>query len=404
MESECVVIIGAGQTGRGMFGALFFEEGGFRITFADTDSELIAGLREQGYYTVEEKDLLSGEVRSVRVSGFDCVDVHDRIAYLDVLARASYVATAVFPESFADVTHALVAMVRERRARGVEAPVAVILGGNFVGLRAYFQQAIDAELSEEERSFAAAHMALVTSKANRKVVNAGTVRGDRFALIGDNKAVLPVEDRLPFGAGYHCPSFFQLDANVELSMIEKIWSENLIHCSLGFMGACAGYETVNEAIEDERIGSLALYAWLEGRRALDAAYGIAVPDEAYIKTMMEKFDTPFFHDRIARIVRQPMRKLKKGDRFLGPALLCLKQGIVPYFILRAAAHGFCYTDEREPESVEIARLMAKNGVEGAVCAVCGLDRTVAEERVALELLVDAVREVACPRWAPQVLV
>lgn len=62
-------------------------------------------------------------------------------------------------------------------------------------------------------------------------------------------------------------------------MIEKIWSENLIHCSLGFMGACAGYATVNEAIEDTRIGALALYAWFEGRRALEAAYGIPVPDE-----------------------------------------------------------------------------------------------------------------------------
>lgn len=403
MEPESVVIVGAGQTGRGMFGALFFEEGGYRITFADIDSRLMDGLREQGYYTVEEKDLLTGDVRRVCVSGFECVDVHERDAYLDALASASYIATAVFPESFKDVASALADMVRVRMERGIDAPVAVILGGNFVGLRAYFQNAIDGALSNAERAFAAAHMALATSKANRKVVHAGTVDGDRFALTGDNKSVLPVEDRLPFGEGYCCPSFFQVDANVELSMIEKIWSENLIHCSLGFMGACAGYETVNEAIEDERIGPLALYAWHEGRRALDSAFGIAIPDTAAIKVMMEKFDTPFFHDRIARIVRQPMRKLKKGDRFLGPAILCIKEGIVPYFIVRAAAHGFCYTDEQEPESVEIARLIENEGVDEAVRIVCDLDLSVVEERIAHEMLVDAVREVACPRWVPPAL-
>ena len=403
MEPERVVIVGAGQTGRGMFGALFFEEGGYRITFADTDSRLMDGLREQGYYTVEEKDLLSGDVRRVRVSGFECVDVHDRDAYLDALARASYIATAVFPESFEDVASVLADMVRVRMERGIDAPVAVILGGNFVGLRAYFQKAIEGALSDAERAFAAAHMALATSKANRKVVNAGTVDGDRFALTGDNKSVLPVEDRLPFGAGHRCPSFFQLDSNVELSMIEKIWSENLIHCSLGFMGACAGYETVNEAIEDERIGRFG---------ALCVAREPACA-RLRLRHRYSRYGGHQGHDGEVRypVLPRPHRadrapaqaQAQEGRSVPGPAILCIKEGIVPYFIVRAAAHGFCYTDEQEPESVEIARLIENEGVDEAVRIVCDLDLSVVEERIAHEMLVDAVREVACPRWAPPAL-
>ena len=50
-----VVIIGSGRTGRGMFGEMFYLEGGFDLVFADIDSELIGALREQGYYTVEKK-------------------------------------------------------------------------------------------------------------------------------------------------------------------------------------------------------------------------------------------------------------------------------------------------------------------------------------------------------------
>ena len=78
MEPERVVIVGAGQTGRGMFGALFYKEGCYELTFADTDAALVRGLREQGHYTVEEKDLLTGSVEHVRVDGFSCVDVADR--------------------------------------------------------------------------------------------------------------------------------------------------------------------------------------------------------------------------------------------------------------------------------------------------------------------------------------
>lgn len=401
MEPERVVIVGAGQTGRGMFGALFYKEGCYELTFADTDAALVRGLREQGHYTVEEKDLLTGSVEHVRVDGFSCVDVADRDVYLDALARATYIAVAVFPKSFDDVARDLADMVRVRKARGMEDVVAVILGGNFVGLHDYFQRAIEGRLNEEERAYARTYVALATSKANRKVVHAGA-GAERFALTGDNKSVLSVENCLPFEAGHRLPSFFHINPDVELSMIEKIWSENLIHCSLGFMGACAGYATVNEAIEDTRIGALALYAWFEGRRALEAAYGIPVPDEVAIKTMMEKFDTPYFHDRITRIVRQPIRKLKKGDRFLGPALLCIEQGITPYFILRAAAYGFCYEDDTEPQSVEIARLVRELGIDEAVRAVTELDPCEPRERLALEMLADAVREVSCPRRLPEV--
>ena len=61
------------------------------------------------------------------------------------------------------------------------------------------------------------------------------------------------------------------------------------------------------------------------------------------------------------------------------------------------------TRRAEPQSVEIARLIENEGVDEAVRIVCDLDLSVVEERIAHEMLVDAVREVACPRWMPPAL-
>ena len=48
-----VTIIGAGRTGRGTFGELFFSEGGFDIAFADINADLVRSLREQGYFVTK---------------------------------------------------------------------------------------------------------------------------------------------------------------------------------------------------------------------------------------------------------------------------------------------------------------------------------------------------------------
>lgn len=391
-----VTIIGAGRTGRGMFGELFFSEGGFDLAFADVDAGLVEGLRRQGSYVVEQVNLERGTSKTTTVEGFSVFDVvHERDAYLRRLATSELIAVAVFPSSFDAVARDLVDMARVRRARGVRDSAAVILGGNFVGLREHFSRAIRALAEEEGREFPWDRVALVTSKANRKVSFSSRAGAAAYALEGDDKAVLPVEDRFCFGDGYAYPSFFVIRDDVELSMVEKIWSENLLHCSLGFMGAFRGFAHLNDAACDEKTASLARLAWLEGRRALRAEYGLAVPSDAEADAMMRRFASPFFRDKTGRVVRQPMRKLSRNDRFLGPALLCLRHGIQPLFILRAAAHGLCFVDESDAQSVELARMVGAHGLEGAIERVAGLDASRADEAAARDLLAGFAREVLC---------
>ena len=392
-----VTIIGAGRTGRGMLGELFYKEGDFHITFADCNPELVEGLRRQGYYTVLQNNLVTGAATTTRVCGFEVVDtVREHERYIQALASSELIATAVFPSSFDTVADDLAEMVACRCRMGVDVPVAVILGGNYVGLKAYFDRALRERLEGACARYYSERVALITSKANRKVTYAASADADRYALEGDDKPVLPVDDAFPFGAGYRYPTFFDLQENAEIGMVEKIWSENLVHCSLGFMAAYEGIRTINEAVERDDIRTFAYYSWLEGRRALQAEYGLPIPGDAFVQGMFSKFASPYLTDTIARVVRQPMRKLGKNDRFMGPALLCMRHGIVPYFILRAAAYGFCFTDEHDEQSRQLAEIEARVGLEGTVEQVCGLNRADELENRAEQLLMDAVRSIRLP--------
>ena len=391
-----VTIIGAGRTGRGTFGELFYSEGGFDIAFADINPDLVRSLREQGHFVTKQTDLDAGTSKVIRVDGFEAFDVQaDREAYLRRLADSELVAIAVFPVSFDAVAKDLADMIRLRIKEGMTHKAAVIIGGNFVGLRSYFEGALQKLLDADELAVLNDQVALITSKANRKVTFSSDPDAEPLALEGDDKPALPVEDRFFFDEGYEYPSFFQRSNDVELSMAEKIWSENLLHCSLGFMGAYKGCEYLNDAASDELCADLAGKAWREGRQALEAEFGIPMPGDSLLETMLGKFGSPFFCDRIDRVVRQPIRKLGKGDRFLGPALLCLKHGIMPFFILRAAAYGFFVPNAGDEQAAKIEETLASVPLEDAVIKITGLDLSVPDEAIACRLLVGFVQEIRC---------
>ncbi len=391
-----VTIVGAGRTGRGTFGELFFSEGGFDIAFADINADLVRALCEQGYFVTKQTNLDTGTFKQIRVDGFEVFDVRaDRRAYLRRLADSEFVAVAVFPASFDAVAQDLADMIRLRIDEGMAHKAAVIIGGNFVGLRSYFEGALEKLLDADELAVLDDQVALITSKANRKVTFSSDPDAEPLALEGDDKPILPVEDRFFFDEGYEYPSFFQRSNDVELSMAEKIWSENLLHCSLGFMGAYKGCEYLNDAASDELCADLAGKAWREGRRALEAEFGIPVPNDSLLETMLSKFSSPYFRDRIERVVRQPIRKLCRGERFLGPALLCLKHGIMPFFILRAAAYGFFVPNTGDEQAAKIEEILASMPLENAVVTITGLNPSVPDEAIACRLLVGFAQEIQC---------
>ena len=390
-----VTIIGSGRSGRGMLGEMFYSEGGFALVFADIDSDLVKGLSKQGYYTVEQKNLLTGECKKTRVEGFETVDtLKEHQKYIEYLADSEIIATALFPSAFQKAAGDLAEMVRFRKKMKKETPVAVLLGGNFVGMYQYFYEKISEDLNKEELDYFHKCIALVAAKVNRKVVYPEDFLEEAYYLTADDKDVLMVERNFLFPEDYHYPSFFELKENMELNLIEKIWSENLRHVTFAFVGSFYGYKTINAAVMDQYTRKCAYYAWKEGRRALLEEYDIPIPDDTAVRIEFEKFASPFFSDSLQRIGREPVRKLKKNDRLVGPALLCLKHQIIPYFISRSIAYGFFYNDSADKEARELQRYVHEAGIEKAVLKYCELNMNDSSEKALYQLILNNYNEIA----------
>lgn len=388
-----VTVIGAGKTGRGMLGEMFFSEGGYELVFADCDHKLIKLLSDKGGYSMEQINLETGQRLVTQVEGFEVIDtVNERKRYVDALVDSDYVAVTVFPASFEAVADDLAAMVNERVRRGRTSRCVVLFGANHPRTRTYFSLALRDRLDDRGMEHLEAWVPLVATKANRKVIG-DEDSGDPLALKGDDKPFLPLDDI--FGDDdleMSLPSFFQPVDDAEICMVEKLWGENLMHCALGFMGAVAGFKTVNEAANDSYVGGCARLAWEEGRRGLSLGYGVTPPSAEMANEMIGKFSSPFLADRIDRVIRQPMRKLGRSERFVGPALLCVSNGIVPVAITRAAAHCFLCEADRDPQFATLGKIRGQIGLEGTIREVCGLQDEDLGERLIINLIAGAVRE------------
>ena len=117
----------------------------------------------------------------------------------------------------------------------------------------------------------------------------------------------------------------------------KLYGHNAVHALMAYLGHLRGYERLTELAGDDTLMSLAENAFLhESGAALRRKY--AHLDDplfteegfrAYAEDLLRRMTNPFLADRVARVVRHPLRKLQPKDRFFGTMALALDQDIVP---------------------------------------------------------------------------
>lgn len=387
-----VTIIGAGRSGRGMLGELFHRERGcYQVTFVDCDSRLVEGLREQGYYHVTMNDLKKQTAETVKIDGFQLIDAWKQPdAYHESVARADIVLTALLPDAFEDVMDHLSAAIRLRMRLGLETVLPITLGANYVGLYEAYDHGLRSRLNAEETVYFEKHILLVMSIVNRKNLLPETNEClDRYHITGDNKSVLRVEDLPALHKISACPFFFRFEKDLSAAMAIKIWAGNLVQCSMAFVALYYGLDNTYDAAYHPTAARFAYYAAQEGYFGVAREYGLHEDPVERARNQICIFRNESFRDSLHRIAREPLRKMGRNDRFIGPALLCLKYGRTPYFIAKCCAYGFFYRAADDPQSLRMGEEIAYDGIDAVILRYTGLNTAVPEERLLFDLIRNA---------------
>lgn len=383
-----VLIVGSGRSGRGMLSEMAYTDG-FHVVLADIDSQLINGLKKQGYFSVEMTDINNKTSKETIVKDFETIDItNDYQGYVKKIATSKYVLSALMPDAFAHFSQAIVDAYHYRKDNSIDSNLYITLGANYVGLREKYEELISSLLNENEK-LSDNNIYLVMSIVNRKnlLPDNKEESEDKYRIIGDNKPVLRLDNLDVLKQEEDHPSFFKFEDNIDGAMAVKIWTGNVVQCTMAFVALNKGMKDTYVASCDREASLIACYASEEAYEAVSQEYNVVKRDISDTIKTVTIFRNKSFKDSLYRIIREPIRKFGKNDRFVGPALCCVRHGILPYYITLGLAYGFKYVSESEPQSLEINDYIKQNGIRKAVCHYCQLNEEERNEKIVVDLVV-----------------
>lgn len=350
-----LVQFGAGNIGRGFLAPLA-AAGGWRITFVDVDAVRIAAVCQRGCYRVHEVDGASTVTHTV--AGVDGILAGDTAAVTAAVADADLIGTAVGLGVLPRLGPVLAAGWRARRAaRGT--PLDILVCENGAQAATLLREAILSALPAEERAPAAASVGVVRTSIGR-MIPPSPPGADALDIAVEPYACLPVE-RAAFRGPVPAIPHLEAREDFDLVLAQKLYLHNATHACLAYAGAAAGLATIADCVTDATLRAGALAAGREAAEGIARAFGteeaarerIRAENRALVDDLFRRYANRALADSVARVARDPLRKLALDDRLVGTARLCLAHGVTPTALaahIRLACRYHAAPDEPQAEA------------------------------------------------------
>lgn len=359
------VQFGAGNIGRGFVG-LLLHEGGYEVVFSDVAAPLVDALAAAPSYTVHAVGEGGGDTV---VTGFRALNsAIDPGAVADEVATADVATTAVGPTILRFVAPLLVEGLRRRDAS--RRPLQVMACENAICATNLLRAEMAAVVGDE--------WPLIESKA----VFANTAV-DRIVPAQPEGAGVDVTveaffewaiERPPFGDDPpHIPgAHFVPDLAPYIE--RKLFTVNTGHAATAYFGAQAGWSTISDALTDAAVAAAVEAALVETSAVLEAVHGLAASDLAEYRAMiLRRFRNPALPDTVQRVGRQPLRKLSRHERFVGPAAVAAERGLSVAALVAAMGAALAFEDPDDEQAVELQRLLRELDADAFTRTVTDLE-------------------------------
>jgi mannitol-1-phosphate 5-dehydrogenase len=358
------VHFGAGNIGRGFIG-LLLHEAGYEVVFADVNADLIDAITAADSYDVHE---VGAGGRTKTVTGFRAINsAADEAALIQEIATADVVTTAVGPNVLRFVAPVI---AKGLLARASGSPRLAVMA---------CENAISATdiLAGEIRSAAGDAAATVDERA----VFANTAV-DRIVPGQDPAAGIDVTvetfcewviESTPFGGeAPDIPGAHFVDA-LGPYIERKLFTVNTGHATAAYAGFAAGHERIAEAFADPEVRDLVERVLRETSALLVAKHELdPAEQDAYREKILARFANDALPDTVVRVGRQPLRKLSRDERFIGPAAQLAERGMLTDDLVEAIGVALRFDVPEDPESVELQQLLADLDPAAFVERVTGL--------------------------------
>ena len=309
------IMIGAGNIGRGFIGAIL-SRSGYHVTFADVNMTLIDAINAEGRYTVHIQDRDPAAFTITNIDGISSAGPE----LAEALKTAELVTTAVGLRILPIVAKPIAAGIAARKAAGHAAPLNIVACENAVRATSQLKNAVYAWKGELPQI-------------------------DGMSVVDD------------------------LSAYIE----RKLFTLNSGHAICAYLGCLRGHQTILDSVNDPIIGPIVYKAMQQSGAGLVKKFSMdAEKHQAYIDRIFARFHTPYLQDEVARVGREPIRKLAASDRLINPLLTAYNFGMKVDQLIFGAAAALRYDNAEDPQSVELQKTIAEQGAAAALEQYSGL--------------------------------
>lgn len=344
------VHFGAGNIGRGFVG-LLLHEGGYDLVFSDVAAPLVAAINAASEYTVHEV----GEGGTDKtVTGFRAIDSStDAEALVDEIATANVVTTAVGPTILKFVAPHIVAGLALRDPS--MPPLQIMACENAIGATDQLREHV-VELAGESWD-ALEGRAVFANTAVDRIVPAQAQGGVDVTVEPFYEWAI---ERGPFGdTPPHIPGAHFVD-DLTPYIERKLFTVNTGHAATAYFGAQAGVERISDALADPAIAAKVEAALQETSALLVQKHELDADVQGqYRDTILQRFRNPALPDTVWRVGRQPLRKLSRHERFVGPAAEAIERGLPVDALVAAMAAALEFQDAEDAQAVDLHRLLGE---------------------------------------------
>ncbi|EVU19543.1 mannitol-1-phosphate 5-dehydrogenase, partial [Vibrio parahaemolyticus V-223/04] len=262
--------------------------------------------------------------------------------------------------------------IAKRFEAGNDAPLNIIACENMVRGTTHLKGEVYKHLDKSLHAKADELVGFVDSAVDRIVPPAEAANDDPLEVTVESFSEWIVDEQQFKG---DIPNIAGMEkTNNLMAFVErKLFTLNTGHCITAYLGCLKGHRTIREAIEDPNIHAEVKQAMQESGEVLIRRYGFDHDmHNAYIEKILGRFANPYLVDEVDRVGRQPIRKLGANDRLVKPLLGTIEYGTENQTLLKGIAAALKYTNDTDPQAVELQTSLKEVGVTKTLAKYTGL--------------------------------
>ena len=353
---------GAGKIGRGFIGALL-SKAGYHVVFADVNTEIINKINSDKKYTIHVMDTICSEEEISNISGV--ISTSDEI-YKEIV-EAEIITTAVGPVVLPRIAPTIAKGIALRKEKGIKTYLNIIACENAIKASSQLEEEVKKYLNEEEIEYLKEFVGFPNCSVDRIVP---PVKSENILdVVVENYYEWNVE-KSAFKGEIPKIEGMNLVDNLMAYIERKLFTLNTGHAITAYFGYLKGYETIEESIKDEVIYGFVKNAMIESGKGLIAKYNF--DEEAhykYIYKIIDRFKNPYLKDDVARVGREPLRKLNENDRLIKPLITARGFNINTDNLLLGVGAALHYDNKEDSQSVQLQSLINEKGIKASLAEI-----------------------------------